>query len=182
MKLNAPNFLTILRIVAIPALVVVLVTDFRGWQIVGFAIFLFASLTDMLDGFWARKKQQVTVFGQLLDPMADKLLIASAIICLVERRIVPAWMAVIIIGREIAVTGFRAIASSRGHTIPASALGKLKMTLETVTLCLLILGPVNLGKLHLLAPIGLWLIVGVAVASAVEYYVRFAPAVLSKDL
>lgn len=182
MRLNGPNFLTVLRILAIPALVVVLVANFRGWEIVGFAIFLFASLTDMLDGFVARKKQQITVFGQLLDPIADKLLIASALICLVERRIVPAWMAVIIIGREIAVTGFRAIASSRGHNIPASALGKLKMTLETVTLCLLILGPVNLGRLHLLAPVGLWLTVSVALASAVEYYVRFGPMVLSKDV
>lgn len=181
MKLNVPNFLTILRIFAIPALVVVLLMDFRGWEIVGFAIFLFASLTDALDGAWARMKKQVTVFGQLLDPMADKLLIASALICLVGRRIVPAWMAVIIIGREIAVTGFRAIASSRGKNIPASALGKLKMTLETVTLCLLILGPVNLGRLHLLAPIGLWLTVAAALASAVEYYVRFAPTILSKD-
>jgi CDP-diacylglycerol--glycerol-3-phosphate 3-phosphatidyltransferase len=182
MKLNVPNFLTILRIFSIPALVVVLVADFRGWEIAGFAIFLFASLTDMLDGFWARKKKQITVFGQLLDPMADKLLIASALICLVGRRIVPAWMAVIIIGREIAVTGFRAIASSRGKNIPASGLGKLKMTLETVTLCLLILGPVNLGRLHLLAPVGLWLTVAVALASAVEYYVRFAPTILSKDV
>ena len=182
MKLNAPNFLTILRIFSIPALVVVLLTDFRGWEIVGFAIFLFASLTDMLDGFWARKKKQITVFGQLLDPMADKLLIASALICLVGRRIVPAWMAVIIIGREIAVTGFRAIASSRGKNIPASALGKLKMTLETVTLCLLILGPAILGRLYLLAPIGLWLTVVAAVASAVEYYLRFAPMILSKDV
>ncbi len=182
MKLNVPNFLTVLRIFAIPALVVVLVATFRGWEIVGFAIFLFASLTDMLDGFLARKRQQITVFGQLLDPLADKLLIASALICLVERRIVPAWMAVIIIGREIAVTGFRAIASSRGRHIPASSLGKLKMTLETVTLCLLILGPVNLGRLHLLAPLGLWLTVAVALASAVEYYIRFAPAVLSKDV
>jgi CDP-diacylglycerol---glycerol-3-phosphate 3-phosphatidyltransferase len=182
MKLNVPNFLTILRIFSIPALVVVLVTEFRGWEIVGFAVFLFASLTDMLDGFLARKNKQITVFGQLLDPMADKLLIASALICLVGRRIVPAWMAVIIIGREIAVTGFRAIASSRGKNIPASGLGKLKMTLETVTLCLLILGPVNLGPLHLLAPVGLWLTVAVALASAVEYYVRFAPTVLAKDV
>ncbi len=181
MKLNVPNSLTVLRIVSIPALVVVLITDFRGWEIAGFLIFLFATLTDMLDGFWARKKKQITVFGQLLDPMADKLLIASALICLVQRRIVPAWMAVIIIGREIAVTGFRAIASSRGHNIPASALGKLKMTLETVTLCLLILGPVNLGMLHLLAPLGLWLTVTVAIASAAEYYLRFGPTVLAKD-
>jgi CDP-diacylglycerol---glycerol-3-phosphate 3-phosphatidyltransferase len=184
MKLNVPNFLTILRILAIPALVVILLSDFRGWEIAGFCVFLFASLTDLLDGYWARRNKQITVFGQLLDPIADKLLIASAIICLVGRHIIPAWMAVIIIGREIAVTGFRAIASSRGINIPASGLGKLKMTLEIVTLCLLILSPIRLGPLPLrpLSVLGLWLVVIVAVASATEYYVRFGATVLSKDV
>jgi CDP-diacylglycerol--glycerol-3-phosphate 3-phosphatidyltransferase len=181
MKLNAPNILTLLRILSVPAIVIVLLSDFRGREITGFVIFLFASLTDMIDGFLARRKQMITVFGQLLDPMADKLLIASALICFVERRIVPAWMAVIIIGREIAVTGFRAIASSRGHNIPASPLGKAKMVLEVITLCLLILGPDLLGKLYLLSKLGLWLIIIAAVASAAEYYIRFGPAILSKD-
>jgi len=181
MKLNAPNILTLLRILSVPAVVIVLLSDFRGREITGFIIFLFAALTDMIDGFLARRKQMITVFGQLLDPIADKLLIASALICFVERRIVPAWMAVIIIGREIAVTGFRAIASSRGHNIPASRLGKVKMVLEIVTICLLILGPELLGKLYLLSKLGLWLIIISAVASAAEYYIRFGPAILSKD-
>jgi CDP-diacylglycerol--glycerol-3-phosphate 3-phosphatidyltransferase len=181
MKLNAPNVLTLLRILSVPAIVIILLTDFRGREITGFIIFLFASLTDMIDGFLARRKQMITVFGQLLDPIADKLLIASAFICFVERRIVPAWMAVIIIGREIAVTGFRAIASSKGLNIPASPLGKVKMVLEVVTLCLLILGPDILGKLYPLSRLGLWLIIITAVSSAVEYYIRFKPAVLSRD-
>lgn len=181
MKLNAPNILTLLRILSVPAIVIVLLTDFRGREITGFAIFLFASLTDMMDGFLARRKKMITVFGQLLDPIADKLLIASAFICFVGRRVVPAWMVVIIIGREIAVTGFRAIASSRGQNIPASPLGKIKMVLEVVTLCLLILGPNILGKVYPLSRLGLWLIMITAVASAVEYYIRFEPAVLSKD-
>ncbi len=181
MKLNAPNILTILRILAIPALVVILLTPFKGREIAGFSLFLLASLTDMFDGFLARKNHEVTVFGQLLDPTADKLLVASVLICLVQRGVVPAWMAVIIIGREIAVTGFRAIASSKGHHIPAFPLGKVKMILEIVTLCLLILGPALLGRLYALAQVGLWLTIIVAVVSGAEYYVRFGPAVLSKD-
>jgi len=181
MKLNPPNSLTILRILSIPVLVVILLTDFRGREVAGFAVFLFASLTDMVDGFWARRKQMITVFGQLLDPTADKLLIVSALICFVERGVVPGWMAVIIIGREIAVTGFRAIAASQGHTIPAFALGKIKMILETVTICILILGPGILGKLYLLSRWGLWLIIIAAVGSAAEYYIRFGPKVLSSD-
>ena len=181
MKLNVPNFLTILRIMSIPALVIVLLSDFQGHDVLGFSIFIFASLTDMLDGFWARRKQMITVFGQILDPIADKLLIASSLICLVERKIVPAWMAVIIIGREFAVTGFRMIASSRGFNIPASSLGKLKMIAETVTLALLMLGPGLLGKLYIIPRLGLWLIIFVAIASGIEYYARFGPEVLSKD-
>jgi CDP-diacylglycerol---glycerol-3-phosphate 3-phosphatidyltransferase len=181
MKWNVPNSLTVLRILSIPALVVVLLKDFHGGSVAGFAIFVFACLTDMLDGFLARRKQMVTVFGQLLDPIADKLLIASALICLVEQRVVPAWMAVIIIGREFAVTGFRMIASSRGLNIAASSLGKLKMTSETVTLALLMLGPRYLGRLYIIPSLGLWLIIAVAIASAAEYYVRFGSEVLSKD-
>jgi CDP-diacylglycerol---glycerol-3-phosphate 3-phosphatidyltransferase len=182
MKLNAPNLLTILRILSIPVLVVVLLTDFEGRAITAFSIFLIASLTDMVDGFLARKHKMVTVFGQLLDPTADKLLIASVLICLVGRGVVPAWMAVIIIGREIAVTGFRAIAASMGHTIPAFPLGKIKMVLEIVTICLLILGPILPEPLPILGRVGLWLTIVAAIVSAAEYYVRFGPAVLSKDV
>jgi len=118
--MNGPNILTGLRILMIPALVIVLLSDHSQKALIGFAIFITAALTDMLDGVWARWKQQVTVFGQLLDPTADKLLITSALICLVGLGAVPAWMAIIIIGREIAVSGFRAIASSKGITIPRS--------------------------------------------------------------
>ena len=181
MKMNVPNFLTILRILSIPLLVIVLLSNFQGKEYVGFGIFLFASLTDMLDGFWARLKRQITVFGQLLDPIADKLLITSALICLVETRTVPAWMAIVIIGREIAVTGFRAIAASKGLAIPASFLGKVKMVLETVTIAMLILGKPALGGLYVLTQIGLWLIMAIAMFSAAEYYIKFGPRVLSRS-
>jgi CDP-diacylglycerol--glycerol-3-phosphate 3-phosphatidyltransferase len=115
-----------------------------------------------------------------LDPVADKLLVASVFICLVELGAVAAWMVVIIIGREIAVTGFRAIASSKGINIPASRLGKFKMFFETITICLLILGKKYLGRLYFLSQVGIWLVIIVAIASAAEYYLRFGPKALSK--
>lgn len=179
--MNTPNYLTLARIVAIPALVAVLLTDFQSRDLVATAIFVFASLTDWLDGYLARKKGLVTVMGQLLDPTADKLLITSAIICLVKLGRVPAWAAVVIIGRELAVSGFRAIASSKGLNIPASGLGKAKMGLESWAVGALILGPVYFGKLYILAQIGLWLVIAAALASAAEYYVRYGPQVLSKQ-
>jgi len=176
---NGPLALTYLRILAVPVLVIVLLADFRGNHIVAFAVFLLATLTDMLDGFWARRKKQITVLGQLLDPTADKLLVVSALICLVGSGVVPAWMAVIIIGREIAVTGFRAMASAKGINIPASVLGKIKMILETTTVGLLLLGKAILGGLYILSKVGLWLTVAAALISAGEYYLRYGRKVLS---
>jgi len=163
----------------IPALVIVLLSDHSQKALIGFAIFITAALTDMLDGVWARWKQQVTVFGQLLDPTADKLLITSALICLVGLGVVPAWMAIIIIGREIAVSGFRAIASSKGITIPASLFGKIKMNAETYTIAMLILGEGILGKLYIVPQIGLWVSMITAVVSAAEIYIKFGKKVLS---
>lgn len=176
-----PNFLTTLRIFSIPILVVVLLSQFKGHELIAFAIFLLAALTDMLDGFWARRRKQITIHGQFLDPIADKLLVASALICLVELGAVPSWMVIIIISREIAVTGFRAIASSKGHNIPASVFGKIKMVLEAVTISLLILGEKHLGQLYFFSQIGLWLVIAVVVISAAEYYLRFGSIVFSKD-
>ena len=179
--MNGPNTLTVLRVLSIPALVVVLLTQFKGWEITAFIIFMGASLTDMLDGFWARRRKQTTVFGQLLDPIADKLLIASALICLVELELVPAWMAVIIIGRELAVSGFRAVAASKGTNISASFLGKIKMISEVVTIALLILGKRHLGSLYFLSQIGLWLVMAIALFSAAEYFLRYRHLVLSNQ-
>jgi len=176
---NGPLALTYLRILAVPVLVILLLSNFRGYHIAAFAVFLLATLTDMLDGFWARRKKQITVLGQLLDPTADKLLVVSALICLVGTGAVPAWMAVIIIGREIAVTGFRAMASAKGIHIPASALGKIKMILETGTIGLLLLGEGILGGLYVLSRVGLWLTVAAALISAAEYYRRYGRTVLS---
>ena len=178
--MNLPNYLSLARILAIPAMVAVMLTDFQGRDLVACIIFTFASITDWLDGWLARKKGMVTVLGQLLDPTADKLLIASALICLVELGRVPAWVACIIIGREIAVTGFRAMASSKGVNIPASAFGKAKMGSESWVIGALILGPLYLGKFYIAAKVGLWLVFVLAIVSAVEYFVRYGPRVISQ--
>ena len=123
--MNLPNSLTVTRIFLIPLLVVVLLTGrFADREILGFIVFIIAALTDYLDGYFARKRKQVTTLGKLLDPIADKLLISAAFISLVELGIAPAWMVVIIVGREFAVTGLRSIASAEGFTIDASKLGK----------------------------------------------------------
>lgn len=179
--MNIPLALTYFRIICVPILVAVLLADFPGDDITAFSIFVLATFTDTLDGYWARKKKQTTLLGHLLDPTADKLLIVSALICLVGRGIVPAWMGVVIIGREIAVTGFRAMASARGIHIPASTLGKIKMALETGTVSLLLLGDKILGGAYVLARVGLWLAVIAALASAAEYYLRHGPKVLSSS-
>jgi CDP-diacylglycerol--glycerol-3-phosphate 3-phosphatidyltransferase len=161
-------------------LVIALLTPFKGKEIVSLAIFAVATLTDALDGFWARRKKQLTTLGQVLDPLADKLLITSALICLVELKLVPAWMAVVIIGREIAVTGFRGIAAQRGFSIPPSLLGKLKMILETIAIFLLIPGRSYLGRFSFIAPVCLWLVIAIAALSAGEYFVKYGPRVLSE--
>lgn len=180
--MNVPNFLTLLRILFIPVLVIVLLSRFNGKELVALILFFLATFTDTLDGLWARRKKQITVFGQLLDPIADKLLITSIFICLVELGIVSSWMVIIIVGREIAVTGFRAIASSQNIHIPASILGKSKMISQTGTIYLLLLGEKYLGQFYILAQIGMWVVVVMAVISAAEYYIKFGPQVLSKDL
>lgn len=149
--MNLPNSLTLLRIFIVPLLVVVLLTPFsEDWfglprHILGVALFLGAALTDYLDGHFARSRGQVTRLGQLLDPIADKLLISAALISLVENQLAPAWAVVIIIGREFAVTGLRSIAATDGVVIAASKMGKFKMLLQVLTVALLIVSSVS-GK------------------------------------
>jgi CDP-diacylglycerol--glycerol-3-phosphate 3-phosphatidyltransferase len=179
---NIPNYLTMARILAIPALVATMLARYRGHEIGALVIFVLATLTDAVDGWIARKKGKITVLGQLLDPTADKLLITSALICLVELGLIPASAAIIIIGREIAVTGFRAMASSKGINIPASAFGKAKMGSESWVLGAFVLGPNYLGKIIMgAAKIGLWLVVALAIVSAFEYFIRFGPRVISEQ-
>ncbi len=179
--MNLPNSLTILRIFFAPLLVVVLLTGEPNVEVFGVPMYsefwgvlilLIAAATDWADGYYARRHGQVTTLGILLDPIADKLLISAAFISLVDGARVPAWMVVIIIGREFTVLGLRNIASAEGFTIAASALGKTKMVLQVIAASVVILA----GKIPMLKPVGfvlLWLVVLSAIASAVEYFLRF---------
>jgi len=181
-RMNLPNSLTLIRIFLVPLLVVVLLTKVE-WpvmgvssQVLGAAIFAVASLTDWLDGYLARRRQQVTTLGQLMDPIADKLLTAAAFISLVQMDAAPAWMVAVIIGREFAVTGLRSIAYSRGVVIASSPMGKAKMTSQVTAILLLILGHEGYRPLRLLGQAALWVVVALAVVSAVDYYRKFARA------
>lgn len=178
MKINIPNGLTLLRIFLVPFLVVVLLTRFEGREIVGLVIFLTAIATDFFDGWIARKLRQVTTLGTLLDPIADKLLISAALISLVEERLAPAWMVVVVMGREFAVSGLRAIASSQGIVISASAWGKAKMFSQVIAVSLLILAT-RYEEFLVPGTIALWIVVAVAIVSAVEYFARFLERIVS---
>jgi CDP-diacylglycerol--glycerol-3-phosphate 3-phosphatidyltransferase len=180
--MNLPNALTVGRIFLVPLLVVVLLTKFEGRlilgvrkELVGAAIFGVAALTDLLDGYLARRRKQITTVGQLMDPLADKLLIAGALISLVQMDLVPAWMAVGLIGRELYVTVLRSVAHGKGLIIPASPMGKLKMAAEVTAILALILGQVeDLRPLHVIGIIALWFALVTATISGVQYYRHFA--------
>jgi CDP-diacylglycerol---glycerol-3-phosphate 3-phosphatidyltransferase len=180
--LNLPNALTVTRIFLVPLLVVVLLTKFEGRlifglrkELIGAAIFGLASLTDWLDGYLARRRQQVTALGEMIDPIADKLLTSAAFISLIQMGLAPAWMVAIIIGRELAVTTLRGIAYARGVVIPASPLGKVKMVAQIVAILALILGEAE--RLQPLAMVGnaaLWVVLTTALMSAGDYYRRYS--------
>lgn len=181
--MNLPNTLTVARIFLVPLLVSVLLTKFEGRLVVGLpvelvaaAIFGLASLTDWLDGYLARRRKQVTWVGQVLDPIADKLLISATLVSLVQLDLAPAWMVAVIIGREFAITGLRSIAYARGLAMPASPLGKLKMMSQVIAILLLILGWERAPLLLQLGQIALWVVLATAVVSAIDYYRRFQKA------
>jgi len=179
--MNLPNLLTILRIFFVPLLIAVLVAPSPRLELLGalipnefvaLAILLAAAATDLLDGYLARRWQQVTTVGTLLDPIADKLLISAALISCVEVGLLPAWMAIVIIGREFAVTGLRSIAAAEGYTIRASELGKTKMVMQVIAISLLLAGI----QWPVLSPVAMWLLWAVvvfAVISLVDYFRKF---------
>jgi CDP-diacylglycerol---glycerol-3-phosphate 3-phosphatidyltransferase len=178
--MNLPNSLTLVRMFLVPLFVVVLLTEFEGPRIVGVskellgaAIFAIASITDWLDGYLARRRGQITWLGQVMDPIADKLLTSAAFVSLVQLDLASAWMVAVIIGREMAITGLRSIAHTKGITIVASPLGKGKMASQVTAILLLLLGA---GPLPWVAPVGavaLWVVLVMAVVSAVDYYRKF---------
>jgi CDP-diacylglycerol--glycerol-3-phosphate 3-phosphatidyltransferase len=179
--MNLPNLLTILRIFFVPLLVAVLVQEHRQVQWIGIvvandllalAIFLAAAATDMLDGYLARRLGQVTTVGTLLDPIADKLLISAAMIAMVQVRLLPAWMVVLIVGREFAVSGLRGIAAAEGYTIRASELGKTKMVTQVIAISLLLLS-VRYPWLARWAMLWMWGVLVFTMVSAAGYFQKF---------
>ncbi|HYS56330.1 MAG TPA: CDP-diacylglycerol--glycerol-3-phosphate 3-phosphatidyltransferase [Thermoanaerobaculia bacterium] len=172
---NLPNSLTLFRIFLVPLLVVVLLTKWSDF--LGLGIFLLAAITDYFDGYFARRLKKTTRLGALLDPIADKLLMSAAFISMVELGLAKAWMVVIIIGREFAVTGLRAIAAQQGVTIAASPLGKTKMITQVIAISLLIVA-YELGEFRFTSVIALWLVMLFALVSMIDYFIKFARAVL----
>ena len=170
--LNLPNALTVLRIFLVPLLVVVLLTRIEGHVYLGAAIFGLAVLTDYLDGFLARRRNEVTRLGILLDPLADKLLTAAAFLSLVEMGLVPAWVVMIILARELAVTGLRNVAAGRGLLIGASGLGKAKMAAQVTAILLLLLSR-PLPALRVPGLLALGIVVALTIVSGADYFVRF---------
>jgi len=172
--MNLPNALTLARIFLVPIVVAVLLTvEIRVWAFWGASLFLAAALTDLLDGYLARRRKQVTTLGRLLDPIADKLLVSSALIALVQLKIAPAWMVTIIIGREFAVSGLRSIAAHEGFSIDVSTLGKGKMVTQVAAVVGLILGSKYGGWVRYTARVLLWAVVVVALVSMVQYFREF---------
>jgi CDP-diacylglycerol--glycerol-3-phosphate 3-phosphatidyltransferase len=179
--MNIPNLLTLLRIFFVPLLVAAVVMGSMELRLgrlvipkrlVALAIFLAAAATELLDGYLARRWKQVTTVGMLLDPIADKLLISAALISLVQVRELPAWMAIIVVGREFAVTGLRSIAASAGYIIQASELGKTKMLAQVVAVTLYLLG-MHWPAVKPWAMGWMWCVVVVAVLSAAGYFSKF---------
>ncbi len=180
--MNLPNLLTLARIFLVPLLVAALLADGSSvtWderipvarEIFALCVFLAAAATDWLDGYLARRLGQVTTVGTLLDPIADKLLVSAALISLVDIHRVPAWMVILIIGREFAVSGLRSIASASGYTIAASDLGKTKMAAQVVAICL-VLGSIRWTWLAEPATIGMWVVMLFSIVSAADYFRNF---------
>jgi CDP-diacylglycerol---glycerol-3-phosphate 3-phosphatidyltransferase len=179
--MNVPNLLTILRIFFVPLLVAALVQEHVSLRVHGvlitnvwlaLAIFLCAATTDLLDGYLARRWRQITTIGTLLDPIADKLLISAALIALVQVRAVPAWMVILIVGREFAVSGLRSIAAAEGYIIKASDLGKTKMLSQIAAISCLLLS-IRYTKLAMPAMVLMWGVVVFAILSAISYFRKF---------
>ena len=170
--MNLPNKLTILRVILIPFFVAALLWDGgqnQTLRYVSAAIFIVASLTDMLDGKIARKYNLVTNFGKFMDPLADKLLVCSALICLIELGQLPSWVVIMIISREFIISGFRLVASDNGVVIAASYWGKFKTTFQMIAVVLLIL---QIPPLHIVTQICVWIALILTVVSLIDYIMK----------
>lgn len=190
--MNLPNYITLSRIVSIPVLIWILSSNYFSSEnghkeLAAAGLFLLASITDLVDGYLARRRGQITTMGMLLDPLADKLMVTAAFVMLVQfnPRIVPAWVAIIIIGREFLVSGLRSIAASEGFTIEASDLGKVKMNAQIVSVMAAIIDHRwhwwSLRALHLpfdlpidfIARLSIWFMLSISLVSAADYFIGF---------
>lgn len=161
---NVPNILTVARMCLVPVFVVLMMT---GNFIAAGIVFIAASLTDTLDGYLARKNNQVTVFGKFMDPLADKLLVCSALICMVELGTIPAWIVIVIVGRDFIISGFRLVAAEKGVVIAAGFWGKLKTVVQMV-MCVLLIFPFT-GVIHTIGIILMWAALALTVISLIDY-------------
>lgn len=168
--MNLPNKLTLFRVILIPFFVLFMLVDITAYdKWIALSIFIVASLTDLLDGKIARKYNLVTNFGKFMDPLADKLLVCSALICLVALAKIPAWIVIIIIAREFIISGFRLIASDNGVVIAASYWGKFKTTFQMVMICLMI---ADIEAISLITTVVMWIALILTVVSLVDYLIK----------
>ena len=169
--MNTPNKLTVARMIMVPFLVVFLLTGWGGDanRYITLVIFVAASITDWLDGYLARKNHLVTNFGKFMDPLADKLLVCSAMICMIELGRLPAWFVIIIIGREFIISGFRLIAAENGIVIAANYWGKFKTVSQMIMIILLILHFDDISVFALLEQIFIWISLALTVISLMTY-------------
>ena len=170
--MNLPNKITIFRVFMIPIfLVFMLVEPINYGSYIAAGIFIFAALTDLLDGYIARKNNLITNFGKFMDPIADKLLVSSALICLVELDLIPSWVVIVIIAREFIINGFRLIASDNGVVIAASWWGKVKTNVQIVMIVMLI---INLDNtfMNVLEQVAIYLSVFMTIVSLVDYLIK----------
>ncbi len=168
--MNLPNKLTIFRVILIPFFVVFMLVDITAYdKWIALAVFIIASLTDLLDGKIARKYNLVTNFGKFMDPVADKLLVCSALICLVALERIPAWIVIVIIAREFIISGFRTLAADNGVVIAASYWGKFKTTFQMVMICLMI---ADIEALRIVTSVVMWIALALTVISLIDYLMK----------
>lgn len=175
--MNLPNKLTIFRVILVIPFVALMLNGYDLWAV---AVFIIASLTDLLDGKIARKYNLITDFGKFMDPLADKLLVCAAMICLVEMGRLPAWMVIIIISREFIISGFRLVASDNGVVIAASYWGKFKTTFQMLMIIVLIL---NLGGVFdIIGLVLTWIALILTVVSLIDYLVKNKQVILEGEI
>lgn len=170
--MNLANQLTFARIILVPLFMVFLLVEITYGQLMAAMVFTIAAATDILDGYIARSRKQISKLGKIIDPLADKLLISAALISLVELNLVKAWVAFIIISREFAITGLRTIAAAEGHVIAASPLGKLKTISQTVAVVTILIQNLPIPYLPILAKILLYFAVFITIYSGIDYFVK----------